>query len=319
MLRVLGVPQAPGPGRSTRRRKPAGFLPRRRLRGGRLRRGRRRGCRLVTAALVATGCLAAVSGCAEQPAALPPLHPAFSVTAEELDEVLEALGPDHAERVIARPEVFLDRILRVLAEPPELTVLVDKEHALEPDYVPPDLVALEGYPITVNRPGHKLSRRIMPDLLAMIEAARADGLELMVSSAYRSYDYQAGVYRRHVDQLGAEEADRVSARPGHSQHQLGTTIDFGSISDGYGETANGRWMAANAWRFGFSLSYLGGQQHATGYDYEPWHFRYVGRIGTGLEREFFGGLQQPLLEFLTEWAWWFELRRVDSEAAEQPG
>ena len=130
-----------------------------------------------------------------------------------------------------------------------------------------------------------------------------------MSSAYRSYDYQAGLYNRHVEQLGKAAADRVSARPGHSQHQLGTTIDFGSIAAGYGETPNGRWLAAHAWRFGFSLSYPAGYEEYTGYDYEPWHFRYLGRVGTRLEREFFAGLQQRFLVFLAEWAWWFELRR----------
>ena len=131
----------------------------------------------------------------------------------------------------------------------------------------------------------------------------------MVSSAYRSFDYQDRLYRRHVDQVGREAADLVSARPGHSQHQLGTAIDFGSISDGYGETANGRWVAQHAWRFGFSLSYPAGATDRTGYSYEPWHFRYIGRVGTRLEREFFGGQQQALLEFLAAWAPWFAQRR----------
>ena len=266
--------------------------------------------------LVAAACTLAVSGCAE-PVPPPPLHPAFTLTLEDLEAVLAELDLISAERIATRPQVFLDRLVRMLAAPPQLTQLVDKRLSLERDHVPGDLVALERYPITTNRPGHRLSRRIMPDLLAMIEAARADGIELMVSSAYRSYDYQADLYQRQVDELGAERADRVSARPGHSQHQLGTTVDFGSIAAGYGATPNGRWMAANAWRFGFSLSYPAGHEHATGYDYEPWHFRYIGRVGTALEREFFGGLQQPLLEFLAEWGPWFELRRMVPAAEDQ--
>ena len=263
-------------------------------------------------ALVAAGWILATVGCGaekpplEPPAPPPPLHPAFSVTLQDLDQVLAAVEPASAERILARPQVFMDLLAQMLAVPAPYYRLVDKRHALEPDYEPDDLVALEDYPITTNRRGHRLSRRVLPDLLAMIEAARSDGIELLVSSAYRSYDYQAGLYERQVAELGSAAADRVSARPGHSQHQLGTTIDFGSIAAGYGETANGRWVAANAWRFGFSLSYPASHEEATGYDYEPWHFRYIGRVGTRLEREFFGGLQQQCLEFLAEWAPWFE-------------
>ena len=251
---------------------------------------------------------AAAAGCAE-PEPPPPLHPAFSVTMPDLEEVLAAVEPATAQQIRARPQVFLELMEGMLAAPEALQRLVDKQHALESDYVPGDLVALERYPITTNRAGHRLSRLIMPDLLAMIEAARADGIELLVSSAYRSYGYQAGLYDRHVEQLGKEAADRVSARPGHSQHQLGTTVDFGSIAAGYGDTPNGRWLAESAWRFGFSLSYPAGYEEYTGYDYEPWHFRYLGRTGTRLERQFFAGLQQRFLEFFAEWAWWFELRR----------
>ena len=271
--------------------------------GGPVRRFRTELGKLVGAAylLSAVGC--AVS---EPP---PALHPAFAITMPDLEEVLAAVEADSAERIRARPQVFLELMTEMLTAPQAWHRLVDKEHALESEYEPDGLVAVDGYAITTNRAGHRLARSIMPDLLAMIEAARSDGIELMVSSAYRSYEYQAGLYRRHVEQLGQEAADRVSARPGHSQHQLGTTIDFGSIASGYGDTPNGRWVAAHAWRFGFSLSYPEGQEELTGYDYEPWHFRYLGRVGTRLEREFFGSLQQRLLEFLAEWAWWFELRR----------
>ena len=260
--------------------------------------------------VVGAAYLLSAVGCAV-PEAPPALHPAFSITMSDLEEVLAAVEADSAERIRARPQVFLELITEVLTAPQAWHRLVDKEHALESEYEPGNLVAVDRYAITTNRAGHRLERGIMPDLLAMIEAARSDGIELMISSAYRSYEYQAGLYRRHVEQLGKEAADRVSARPGHSQHQLGTTIDFGSIASGYGDTPNGRWLAAHAWRFGFSLSYPEGQEELTGYDYEPWHFRYLGRVGTRLEREFFGSLQQRWLEFLAEWAWWFELRRYE--------
>lgn len=269
-----------------------------------LPRPRRKPALLLLAAALA----GAVTACTE-PEPPPPLHPAFSITMPDLEEVLEAVDEGAAQRIRARPQVFLELMEQMLTAAAPLHRLVDKQNALESDYEPGDLVALERYPIAANRAGHRLSRLVMPDLLAMVEAARSDGIELMVSSAYRSYRYQAGLYERHVEQLGKAAADRVSARPGHSQHQLGTAIDFGSIAAGYGDTPNGRWLAASAWRFGFSLSYPAGYEEYTGYDYEPWHFRYLGRVGTLLERQFFGGLQQRFLEFFAEWAWWFELRQ----------
>lgn len=259
--------------------------------------------RLLAAALV--GGLAA--GCAA-PEPPPRLHPAFSITMPDLEEILDAVEPASAAQIRARPQVFLELMEQMLEAAEPLHRLVDKQHPLAADYVPDDLVAVERYSIAANRAGHLLARLIMPDLLAMVETARGAGIELLVSSAYRSYEYQARLYDRHVEQLGKAAADRVSARPGHSQHQLGTTIDFGSIAAGYGDTPNGRWLAAHAWRFGFSLSYPAGYEELTGYDYEPWHFRYLGRVGAILERQFFGGLQQRFLEFLAEWAWWFQLR-----------
>ena len=258
----------------------------------------------LAGALLLIGC-----GASSQPIPAP-IHPGYTVTTAQLEELLAELDPASADRIRERSQVFLDLMAQMLAVHPSLYVLVDKRHALASDYVPDDLVALDDYPITTNRDGHRLSRRIMPDLMAMVEAARNSGIELLVSSAYRSYDYQERVYRRHVADLGTTEADRVSARPGHSQHQLGTTLDFGSISVGYGTTVNGRWMAANAWRFGFSLSYPADAEERTGYRYEPWHFRYVGRVGSRLEREFFAGQQQIFLEFLADWAAWFIGRRT---------
>jgi D-alanyl-D-alanine carboxypeptidase len=141
----------------------------------------------------------------------------------------------------------------------------------------------------------------MDAVLSMDQAARADGVTLVFSSAYRSHSYQAGLFARYADQYGEAQADRFSARPGHSQHQLGTAIDFGSIDDTFAETAAGKWMADNAWRFGFSLSYPQDMEELTGYIWESWHFRYITKPGAHIERDYFGGIQQYFLEFLTEY------------------
>ena len=229
----------------------------------------------------------------------PPIHPAFTLTATELETFLRTWPLDAAsrDRVRTRPQVFLELAGRMLDLEPMQLELVDKQHALPETYSPDDLVRVGGYGITVSRPDHELRRLVMPDLLAMVETARIGRLDLIVSSAYRSFEYQRGVFQRNVERLGEEQARRVAAVPGESQHQLGTTIDFGSIDIGYGDTDQGRWMATNGWRFGFTMSYPRGAESVTGYSFEPWHFRWIGRDAARMEREFFAGSQQHLLEF----------------------
>jgi D-alanyl-D-alanine carboxypeptidase len=146
-----------------------------------------------------------------------------------------------------------------------------------------------------------LRRPAAEALEAMAAAARAGGISLVVSSAYRSYDYQAGVYARNVRELGQAAADRESARPGYSQHQLGLAADFGSITDDFAETPAGRWMAANAGRFGWSLSFPQGYEDLTGYRWESWHYRYVGPELAAFIAAYFDGIQQYGLRFIHEW------------------
>lgn len=254
-----------------------------------------------------------------------PVHPAFTVTLPELEARLAAtaaeLRPAFAERfaprILERPEYFLELLRQSFDEPQELFRLVDKEHALPEDYAPEDLVDLNRYAdrLILNRNDLSLRAIIMPDLFAMIEAARLDGILIDISSTYRSYQYQAGLFERHVQNLGREQAERVSARPGTSQHQLGTTVDFGSITPAFADTRAGRWLAANSRDFGFSLSYPDGYEELTGYSYEPWHFRYISRVGTELETQFFEGLQQHLLEFYRANAEWFRARLRDGGAS----
>jgi D-alanyl-D-alanine carboxypeptidase len=226
------------------------------------------------------------------------IHPAFDIDREALMATAEELPAELREAIRARPQYFLELVRRALELPSPYLRLVDKEHPLPEDYAPEDLVSLTDYRLTLNRSDLRLSRACMPDLLAMAEAARADGVELVLSSAFRSYEYQKGLYERYVEQHGKEEADRFSARPGTSQHQLGLTLDFGSITKEIIETDQGKWLAGNAWKYGFSLSYPEGREELTGYMYEPWHFRYISRTGTRLEQEFFGGIQQYLTEYL---------------------
>ena len=206
-------------------------------------------------------------------------------------------------RLEAAPDRFLSLLDRALADrraDPMLLYRVDKAKALPPGYVPPDLVKLDGTGLSVSRPGHRLRASAFRALVAMSEASGAEGVALLVSSSYRSYEYQVEVFGRNVKELGRSQAEMVSAAPGHSQHQLGEAIDFGSITDAFAETKASRWLSANARRFGFSLSFPKGMTDVTGYAWESWHYRYIGTAAAALEGEYFEGIQQYLLLFLDE-------------------
>jgi zinc D-Ala-D-Ala carboxypeptidase len=144
--------------------------------------------------------------------------------------------------------------------------LLDTEYALGRDYAPTDLVAVTETGIAGDG---SVRAVVVLDLEALGYAARKAGVELSVESAYRSYDAQRRTFDSLVDAYGREFALESAARPGHSEHQLGTTLDFA----GYDE-----WLAENAWRFGFVQSYPADRSPArTCYKPESWHYRYFGR------------------------------------------
>jgi zinc D-Ala-D-Ala carboxypeptidase len=167
------------------------------------------------------------------------------------------------------------------ASPLSLRQLVDKQHPLPADYVPPDVVAVPG---AYAAPGYSsmMNATALDALERMLDGATATGYDIRVVSGYRSYADQQYTYDYWVGQLGQAEADRVSAKPGYSEHQLGMTADLGSadfgwdLTDTFGATPDGQWLAGHAVEYGFVLSYPQGKEAATGYAYEPWHFRYIG-------------------------------------------
>lgn len=109
-------------------------------------------------------------------------------------------------------------------------------------------------------------------------AADADdeGIDLWIQSGYRSYSVQEEIYNNYVAQDGKAEADRYSARPGHSEHQTGLAFDVNSLSTSFEDTPEGKWLAQNCWKYGFIIRYPKGKESVTGYMYEPWHIRYLG-------------------------------------------
>jgi D-alanyl-D-alanine carboxypeptidase len=200
---------------------------------------------------------------------------------------------------------FIMELLAVLEEEPYLYMLVDKAHAVPEGpggaYAPEDLVALEGGAYAVAREGLALRAPAAAALEEMATAARADGVSLTAGSAYRSFEYQVEVYERNVREMGQAAADRESAPPGHSQHQLGLVVDFSPIDDSFAGTAAGRWLPGNAGRFGWSLSFPDGYEAATGYRGESWHYRYVGKDLARFADEYFDGVQQYALQFIHGW------------------
>jgi D-alanyl-D-alanine carboxypeptidase len=157
------------------------------------------------------------------------------------------------------------------------TTLVDWILRVGRDYRPPDLVELSAADVTG---GGQVRRVAIDDLTAMAAAARRDGTPLGSVSAYRSYRQQVALFNTYVKGYGFKKATTFSARPGHSEHQLGLTIDFadsGSTTFVSEESGAGRWLAKHAWEYGWLMSYPKGKKKLTCYSYEPWHYRYVGR------------------------------------------
>jgi len=174
--------------------------------------------------------------------------------------------------------------ITLITNPDSYLVLVNKNNALSSSYVPGDLVV----PNILNidyRVGYNIFMRMEAagKLEQLFQAAYTESkLTLLALSGYRSYEHQAQVYNEYVRLHGQDEADRFSARPGHSEHQTGLAIDVTSESAGrklnpeFGNTAEGLWVKQNAHRFGYIIRYPLEREQDTGYDYEPWHLRYVG-------------------------------------------
>lgn len=229
---------------------------------------------------------------------------------EKLNRVLLSMS-DRCKASIPNgdPEEFLADLHRVLeveknfrTDDLSLYYLIDKKHAVGSDYVPRDLVPVKGNELwNVSRNDLSLRPEAYAALEDLSRAALNDGIKLLVSSTYRSYQYQEGLFNRYVKQDGLELAERYSARPGTSQHQLGVAIDFGSITDDWGDTKMGKWVYDHAADFGWSLSFPQGYEDVTGYMWECWHFRYIGKEACRFQKKWFGNIQQFMLEFLDAW------------------
>ena len=207
-------------------------------------------------------------------------------------------------KIRANPQEFLaDLETMFLADGDDLLILVDKKHVLPSTYAPTDLVPVENTSyMKTNRAGHSLREPVYEALKIMCQAAKEEeGLTMLISSTYRSYQYQDTLYSRYTKIYGEEETEKFSAKPGTSQHQLGVVIDFGNVEDSFAETDESKWLEINAEKFGFALSFPKDYEEVTGFKWECWQYRYIGLEAIKMQNKWFEDINQYLLEFVDSW------------------
>lgn len=221
----------------------------------------------------------------------------------QAQEIQESIIPERSRVYTGTSEwwKYPDNIKSVTRNGNDLLVLVNKEYKLPSTFVPSGLVKVTD---SVIRNGDKYYLRsiLINDLKNLVSAATADGIDLSIISAYRSYATQTSTYSYWVqyNDGDTDAADRISARPGHSQHQLGTAIDFSSkeVSDSIGtrfnQTKASAWLQKNAYKYGFVISFPSGYERITGFSYESWHYRYIG-ITNALEMKNSGQVLEVFL------------------------
>jgi D-alanyl-D-alanine carboxypeptidase len=172
----------------------------------------------------------------------------------------------------------------VITNASSLYVLVNKKRNLPSDYVPDDLTVPDvPFSFSGDSEKKKMRKEAAAALEKLFAGAEKAGIHLKAVSGYRSYARQKAIFSANAAAKGEEAANRTSARPGQSEHQTGLAMDVSSASVGYaleesfGNTKEGRWLAAHAADYGFVIRYPKGKENITGYSYEPWHIRYLGK------------------------------------------
>ncbi len=173
---------------------------------------------------------------------------------------------------------------KVIPDPNDITLMVNKIYMLPDGYVPADLVEPQVAFIFAEKVDKRLMRKEAAAALEkMFAAAKEDGIYLAGVSGYRSYETQAGLFDYYVRTQGEETARKYSAEPGHSEHQTGLAMDISgstgacAADDCFAGTPEAEWLAKHAHEYGFVIRYPKGKEAITGYAYEPWHARYVGK------------------------------------------
>lgn len=241
------------------------------------RRKRSRIPLFVALAIIIAISIAGVMFYLDRPAATPTPQPTAQKTVQTEPAKKELLLPE-ATTAIPLP---LDKTL--LTSPGGRLALVNKQKPVDLDYAPTDLV-IPDVTHRTDKPAEEIMVRnvVAKPLADMFMAAKVEKLDLLLGSAYRSSKLQEMYFNSYAAASGLEEAEKYSAHPGTSEHQLGLAVDISTtdrvcyLEKCFETSAAGKWLAANAHRYGFILRYPDGKAETTGYNYEPWHFRYLG-------------------------------------------
>ncbi len=156
-------------------------------------------------------------------------------------------------------------------------ILVNKYHQLEKEFAFDDIVPIG---LQYAYDNQSTRKEVLESFKDLWQAANKLDLSIIINSSYRDYDLQERLYNRYTDKYGREEADTFSAKPGHSEHQTGLALDvsaFNSTIDNFEDTEEYKWLKDHAHLYGFILRYPKEKEHITGYSFEPWHYRYVGK------------------------------------------
>ena len=164
-----------------------------------------------------------------------------------------------------------------IKKPNNLLVLVNKYNKLTNDFIPSNLIKLD---INYSHNNKYLKKEAALSFYQLSKEAKKLGYNITIVSGYRSYEYQDKLFSDYVINKGLDYALMCSAKPGHSEHQTGLAIDVEGSNKDYNSFENSKefnWMKTNAHKYGFILRYPKGKEQITGFKYEPWHYRYVGK------------------------------------------
>lgn len=198
-----------------------------------------------------------------------------------IDDVSDSTKSDNADAGMLDD---FDKTSYSIDELDSIWLVVNKSRPIDLDYVPSDLRMVN----VAHKAGKSDSEMSMRNVAAvaleeMFEAASVDSIDLQLGSGYRSSELQNYYYTNYVQAYSQEEADKFSARPGTSEHQIGLVADVSGVDEVcyleicFADTAEGRWLVDNAHLYGFIVRYPKGKENITGYQFEPWHLRYVGK------------------------------------------
>jgi D-alanyl-D-alanine carboxypeptidase len=235
------------------------------------------------------GAFALLTGCQEEYKQAD-INDQTDVKAEAILTTQQEQTDSQNENKLVLEEAYFNEVMSVngkqlIQNPDNLLILVNKAYLVSEDYAPQDLVRPN---VAFSFGDQDIEKSYMRKEAAlaleeMFNDAANQGISLFAVSGYRSYPTQMNNYHYQISALGEEQAVKVSAAPGTSEHQTGLAMDISSSSVNYeltekfGETAEGTWLRENAHKHGFILRYPKGSEDITGYSYEPWHYRYVGK------------------------------------------